>query len=662
MVRCYSCFQENRDDFTVCQHCGRERITKEASPISLPLGTLLQNGRYLIGEQVDEGGFGKVYAAWDTKLSYKVAIKEFYISRIMNRAVGELDVLVSPKNLREYQLYKERFLAEARTMARFQGHPNLTRVYDYFEENKTAYIVMEYLDGSALNKYLAQNNGKVDLELALYIASEVSKALQTLHEDGIIHRDVAPDNIFLCTGEEIRVKLLDLGAARLADSTDDVIDLVAKPGYSPQEQYDQSNKKFGPWMDIYSLGATLYKMITGVQPDESTNRKVQDELQAPNEIDPSIPENLSNTIMKAMAVFKQMRFQRISEFQQALDGQRKVIPLKKERRRRRMRWIGGLTASCILVTVSALACLQIYHEKRAEGILDPAELSVWYSVEEGSGESSAMEAVQADFELAYPEVNLELRGIPQEQYEGEVRAAAQAGTLPDLFESSGLPLDILDQSRDLDRVIGSEQFEKCLFLDQYAQYYAGKKQMPLAIEVPVAYVITNGAVCVAYQDSYFTDLDDFGENTRISSDSRYERLVAANFADEAYADRTEFLEPENNTSPVLLSSTMAMNEIRETLLNYEKTCVYYRADQIRCRFIYEWSIGAEQEADVAAAERLLSWMLGNVYQTTLMISECNDGGIPVNPICFEAKIKARNLKPIAEIYPSFVFEREGESQ
>ena len=662
MVRCYSCFHENRDDFTVCPHCGRARILKEVSPISLPLGTPLQGGRYIIGEQIDEGGFGKVYAAWDSKLQYKVAIKEFYISRIINRAAGARDILVSHKNLREYELFKERFLAEARTMAKFQGHPNLTRVYDYFEENKTAYIVMEYLEGMPLNKYLAQNDGKIDIELALYISSEISKALQTLHEEGIIHRDVAPDNIFLCTGAEIRVKLLDLGAARLADSTDDIVDVVLKPGYSPQEQYDQSNKKFGPWMDIYSLGATLYKMVTGVQPDESTNRKVHDELQAPNEIDPSIPENLSNTIMKAMAVHKQMRFQRITELQEALNGQRKVVPLKIERRRKRIRWIGGLVASCVLVTASALGCLQIYSEKRTEGVLDPAELSIWFSVAEGSSEKSAMESVQADFEQAYPDVKLELNAIPSDQYAEALRDAAQAGELPDLFESTGLPGEILEKCRNLDSVIETEQFEKCLFLDQYESYYGDRKQMPLAIEAPVAYVITNGAVCVDYQEPYFEGLDAFGENINLSADSRFQNLITVNYGEGTYTDRAEFLEPEKNTSPVLLSSTMIMNEIRETLINYEKSCVFFNADQIRCRFVYEWSIGAEQESDVAAAERLLSWMLGNVYQTTLMISECNNGEIPVNPTCFEAKLKARNLKPISEIYQNFVFEREGRSQ
>ena len=135
-------------------------------------------------------------------------------------------------------------------------------------------------------------------------------------------------------------------------------------------------------------------------------------------------------------------------------------------------------------------------------------------------------------------------------------------------------------------------------------------------------------------------------------------MIRANFGGGSFADREAFLQPIENTSPVLLSSTMIMNEARQTLMNYEKAYVYYQADKIYCNFVYEWSICTDEKTETAAAERLLSWMLGNIYQTTLMITECNDGQIPVNPLCFEAKIKARNLAPISEIYKNFVFERE----
>ena len=116
------------------------------------------------------------------------------------------------------------------------------------------------------------------------------------------------------------------------------------------------------------------------------------------------------------------------------------------------------------------------------------------------------------------------------------------------------------------------------------------------------------------------------------------------------------MDNQANTSPVLLSSTMVINEVRTTLTNYEKSYVYPNSQKIICRFVYEWSIGNGRKEEIAAAERLLSWMLGNVYQNTLMISSCNDGQIPVNPTCFASKIQSKNLMPVQDIYGKFIFE------
>ena len=271
MKRCYECFKEFDDSFSVCPNCGRVYSNKPEEPIHLFPGTMLA-GRYILGRAVGAGGFGIVYRAWDTKLETIVAVKEFFVSRLMTRAVGVKDVIVSNKSKVEYEYRKERFLAEARNMAKFGTHRSIPNVFEFFEENSTAYIVMELLEGSALGDYLKEHGNKIDVGFALLIANEVGKALKSLHKQKIIHRDVAPDNIYICTGKEIRIKLMDLGAAKLADSTDDVIDIILKPGYSPAEQYDNS-KNIGPWTDIYALGATLYFMLTGVKPDESTNRK-----------------------------------------------------------------------------------------------------------------------------------------------------------------------------------------------------------------------------------------------------------------------------------------------------------------------------------------------------------------------------------------------------
>ena len=656
MKRCFACFQTYENHFSVCPHCGCVENPYPVEPVHLVPGTVLA-GRYLIGHAEGAGGFGIVYKAYDLKLETVVAVKEFFVSRMVTRAPGTKNLIISKKSQLEYQYRKERFLAEARNMAKFGAHRSIPNVFEFFEENNTAYIVMELLTGVPLNEYLSQHKGKVDVDFALLIANEVGVALKSLHEQNIIHRDVAPDNIYICSGKEIKIKLMDLGAAKLADSTDEVIDIILKPGYSPFEQYENS-KNIGPWSDIYALGATLYVMLTGVKPDESTNRKIKDEVMAPHFINPMISDNLSNAIMKAMAVDKHMRFKTVSEFLEAINGERKVQTLATERKYRRLRRTLGVVAACAAVAVGLLVGLGTFNQKVQDQYLKPAEISVWFSVEEGSTEEAAMNAVKADFEEKFPDVTVLLKPIAAENYNDMLEKAAKSDKLPDLFESSGVSPDVLEKARDLNAVMKSDQFKDARFLNQYNDYYDDKKQMPLAIEVPTAYVITNGATHISYEDKYFKELSDFGESTKIAVDSSCEEMLKCDYSVDGLLGEETFLNNTKNESPVMLSSTMAMNKIRKTLTNYEKAYVYPNGDKITCRFIYEWSLGGGDKNQVAASDRLLSWMLGNVYQSTLMVSKCADGQIPVNPICFDSKIAAKNLAPLSEIYENFTFERQ----
>lgn len=328
MQLCYSCFKKYEDEYDVCPHCGCVNTGEPAEPVHLYPGTVLAE-RYILGYAIGSGGFGIVYKAFDTTLDRVVAVKEFYVGRLITRAAGTKNVILPAKEIgkAEFNYRKARFLAEARNMAKFSSHKSIVNVFEYFEENNTAYIVMEMLDGISLSDYLKINGGKLDIDEAVTVTARVGEALDSLHKEKIIHCDIAPDNIFICPGEVIKV--LDLGAARLADAEEKVVDIVLKPGYSPPEQYEQT-KNLGPWTDIYALGATLYIMLTGVKPDESTNRKINDELASPHELDEAIPENLSNTVMKAMAVERHMRFKSVPEFLKAVNGEKKVVTLKKK--------------------------------------------------------------------------------------------------------------------------------------------------------------------------------------------------------------------------------------------------------------------------------------------------------------------------------------------
>ncbi len=655
MNRCFSCFKEYDDQYDLCPFCGEVKNNTPVEPIHLYPGTVL-GGRYILGRAVGSGGFGIIYKAWDAKLETIVAVKEFFASRLMTRAAGEKNVIINKKTAPEFEYRKTRFLAEARNMAKFGNHRNIPNVFEFFEENGTAYIVMELLDGIPLNEYLRGNGGKLDPGFALYIANEVGNALISLHEKGIIHRDVAPDNVYICSGKDIKIKLLDLGAAKLADSTDDVIDIILKPGYSPVEQYD-STKSIGPWTDIYALGATLYVMLTGVKPEESTNRKIEDTVLPPHEIDDLIPENLSNAVMKAMAVEKHMRFKTVVDFLKAINGEKKILSLAKEKKlRKRKRFTGILAAVIALVSVGTFV-FNSYTSKKAEETLKSATLSVWFSVKDNSSEEAAMESVKSDFTKKFPNVKIELKAIPADDYAAEIAAASKENRLPTLFESTDVSDELLKNATDVDNVLKSQPAKGCLFLEQYDNYYSAHKKVPLAFEVPVAFVVTSGAESIDYTSDYFSSVGDFGNTAKIAFDDTYKDFLKKDYPEKDFLPYESFMNNEENTASVMLSSTMSINKVKETLTNYKKKFVYPDNKEIHCKFTYEWSIGNGNKAEIKAAEKLLSWMLGNVYQNTLMITKSSDGQIPLNKTAFEEKTSQSALVPLKKIHDKFVFVR-----
>lgn len=655
MKQCLSCFNQYDESYNICPNCGQGENVEPAEPIHLTPGTVLYN-RYVIGTAVGAGGFGIVYKAWDQKLESIVAVKEFFVNRLVTRAPGTKDLIVTQKGKSEFEYRKQRFLAEARTMAKFGSHRSIPNVFEFFEENNTAYIVMELLQGITLSEYIANNGGKVDVDFASMVINEVGNALISLHKEGVTHCDVAPDNIFLCNGKEIKVKLMDLGAAKLKDSSTDVIDIILKPGYSPAEQYDNS-KNIGPWTDIYSLGATFYMMITGIKPDESTNRKIEDTTVPPAQMDESINENLSNAIMKALAIDIHMRFKKVEEFLEAINGEKKVLSLSKEKKRRKAKRFSTIVAALLVLAITVGLVSYNFEKKAEEGYLKPATISVWFSVSDASTELEAMQFIVDDFKGAFPDVQVELRAIPKESYLEEIKKAAYNNDLPDLFESTELNDELLTNARDLDHLLDTEQAKACLFLNQYDSFYQSSKKLPLAIEIPVAYIITAGNTYTSYESDYFKSLSDFKiTNDKIAYDERYKNMIASNFNETGFAPISTFMDSTANTTPILLSSTTILSEFRNTLAGCEKDCIYLDTESICCNFTYEWSVGATEENEIAAAERLLLWMLGNSYQSALMITKCNDGQIPINATCFNKKIESKYLAPISKIYERFVFE------
>lgn len=279
-------------------------------------GVILKD-RYKIEEVIGAGGFGITYRAWDPLLQSYVAIKEYYPSGIATRSADSSKVCVPVgQEQREYHRGRIRFLKEAQDVARFQSEPNIVSIYDYLEENDTAYMVMEYLHGCTLKQYIREHGGRLDTDHILHICLSVLDALAVVHKAGMIHRDISPENIFIC--EDLTVKLIDFGAAKQVYlDGEQTMSVVLKPGYAPPEQYAKKDKQ-GPWTDIYALGATLYFAATGEKPEESFGRVLEDTIKPVCEVNPEIPRAMSQVIMRAMSVKIEDRYQTVEAMREAL--------------------------------------------------------------------------------------------------------------------------------------------------------------------------------------------------------------------------------------------------------------------------------------------------------------------------------------------------------
>ena len=282
-------------------------------------------GRYTIKSVLGQGGFGITYLGMDELYQRKVAIKEFFPQGIVTRNTEYEDTVTVTfvEEKADYEKGKERFLKEARTMAKFSKDEGIVKVLDFFEINNTAYIVMEYLEGITLKQYIRENQRITSEELVRLLVPLI-ESLDEIHSQGMIHRDISPDNIMVLP--DGRIKLMDFGAAR--DYTKfggKTLSIVLKPGYAPPEQY-QTHGIQGPWTDIYALCATMYKCITEETPPDAIDRVIDDHLKKISEFGITIPQQVESVIIKGMSVSAKDRYQDIKDFCEDLYGGYEEIP------------------------------------------------------------------------------------------------------------------------------------------------------------------------------------------------------------------------------------------------------------------------------------------------------------------------------------------------
>lgn len=293
--------------------------TSQKSSYCLPAGTRL-NQRYVLKRVLGEGGFGITYLGWDEVLAMPVAVKEYYPSSMAGREMqgnNTYQVRALGSQRREaYEKGKEAFLKEARVLSRFCQLEGIVLVRDFFQENGTAYIVMEYIDGISIKEYV-QTKGAFSVEKALELMKPVLLSLHAIHGKNLIHRDLSPDNILVTS--QGKLKLIDFGAARHAGTgTQKTITVMFKRGFAALEQY-QAKGEQGVWTDVYGISATMYYMMSGKVPEESVSRVLKDslvELKKLPEI--GISEVVSDGIHRGMTLEWEKRYQNIAQLYQVL--------------------------------------------------------------------------------------------------------------------------------------------------------------------------------------------------------------------------------------------------------------------------------------------------------------------------------------------------------
>lgn len=275
----------------------------------LKAGSSLCGNRYRINGIIGKGGFGITYYATHSILGNKLAIKEFFINGYCVRNTEDRTVNIQGITQESYEKYRQKFIDEANVLAQLD-HQNIVKIIDVFNENNTTYIVMPLIEGETIQQ-LVERKSKLSIEDSVNYIAQIAEAVDYIHKKDILHRDIKPDNIIINNNNN--AILIDFGSARefVNDKTQKHTSILT-PGYAPLEQYSSTSRK-GAYSDIYSIGATLYFMLTGVKPLDAGSRAIEN-MPSPKDIVPEIPDNWNKTILKAMELKPENRYQNIQDF------------------------------------------------------------------------------------------------------------------------------------------------------------------------------------------------------------------------------------------------------------------------------------------------------------------------------------------------------------
>ena len=271
---CPGCMHFWPDPSRPCEHCGFSWENRREEGRCLPVFTILA-GKYLLGVKIGAGGFGITYLAMDLNEEIPVAVKEFFPVSLAERDGEQVRALPQEEG-RVFREALRSFRREADLMARFCGVEGLAGYRDFVEENGTAYLVMDYIEGPTLKQYMKETCRTFSQQEAQRLMAPVLRAVETMHARQVLHRDISPENLIL--GPDGKLTLIDFGAAReYSPGEEENLTVILKRGYAPEEQYHTGSRQ-GPWTDLYACCAVLYQMVSGILPQDAGQRKEKDRL------------------------------------------------------------------------------------------------------------------------------------------------------------------------------------------------------------------------------------------------------------------------------------------------------------------------------------------------------------------------------------------------